>query len=78
MGGETPATVQLTFDTVRRDRQERVYIMDEKDAQVISSWIIFVPKYFTFIFLLTLTFIHVLPLMNLKEIKKLSEKLACI
>jgi hypothetical protein len=37
MGGETPATVQLTFDTVRRDRQERVYIMDEKDAQVISS-----------------------------------------
>lgn len=35
--GESPAaTVQLTFDTVRRDRQERVYIMDEKDAQVIS------------------------------------------
>lgn len=36
-GGQTPAaTVQLTFDTVRRNRQERVYIMDEKDAQVIS------------------------------------------
>lgn len=36
MGGESPAArVQLTFDTVRRDRQERVYIMDEKDAQVI-------------------------------------------
>ncbi|KDR23218.1 serine/threonine-protein kinase 11-interacting protein [Zootermopsis nevadensis] len=33
-GGQTPAaTVQLTFDTVRRNRQERVYIMDEKDAQ---------------------------------------------
>jgi len=35
--GESPsATVLLTFDTVRRDRQKRVYIMDEKDAQVIS------------------------------------------
>jgi hypothetical protein len=33
--GESPtATVQLTFDTVRRDHQERVYVMDEKDAQV--------------------------------------------
>jgi hypothetical protein len=33
--GESPtATVQLTFDTVRRDRQERVYVMDQKDAQV--------------------------------------------
>lgn len=36
-GGQTPgATVQLTFDTVRRNRQERVYTMDEKDAQVHS------------------------------------------
>jgi hypothetical protein len=35
-GGETPtATVQLTFDTVRCSRQERVYVMDEKDAQVV-------------------------------------------
>ncbi|PNF20932.1 hypothetical protein B7P43_G10561 [Cryptotermes secundus] len=32
--GEGPtATVHLTFDTVRRDRQERVYVMEEKDAQ---------------------------------------------
>ncbi|XP_063216665.1 serine/threonine-protein kinase 11-interacting protein isoform X2 [Bacillus rossius redtenbacheri] len=28
-----PVTVQLTFDTVRRDRQERLYIMDEEDAE---------------------------------------------
>jgi len=42
--GESPAaTVQLTFDTVRRDRQERVYIMDEKDAQVISLCNIYIP-----------------------------------
>ncbi|KAJ9593403.1 hypothetical protein L9F63_015029, partial [Diploptera punctata] len=27
------AIVQLTFDTIRRDRQERTYIMDENDAQ---------------------------------------------
>jgi hypothetical protein len=45
IGGESPAaTVQLTFDTVRRDRQERVYIMDEKDAQVISSCISYMPR----------------------------------
>jgi hypothetical protein len=42
--GESPAaTVLLTFDTVRRDRQERVYIMDEKDAQVISPCNIYIP-----------------------------------
>ena len=42
--GESPAaTVLLTFDTVRRDRQERVYIMDEKDAQVISLCNIYIP-----------------------------------
>lgn len=39
------ATVQLTFDTVRRNRQERVYIMDEKDAQVVSPSIISCPFY---------------------------------
>ncbi|XP_069674529.1 serine/threonine-protein kinase 11-interacting protein isoform X2 [Periplaneta americana] len=27
------SSVQLTFDTVRRDRQERIYILDRKDAQ---------------------------------------------
>lgn len=42
--GESPAaTVLLTFDTVRRDRQERVYIMDEKDAQVINPCNIYIP-----------------------------------
>lgn len=42
--GEGPtATVHLTFDTVRRDRQERVYVMEEKDAQVINSSIIYIP-----------------------------------
>lgn len=41
--GESPAaTVLLTFDTVRRERQERVYIMDEKDAQVISPCSIYI------------------------------------
>jgi len=42
--GEPPAaTVLLTFDTIRRDRQEREYIMDEKDAQVISLCNIYIP-----------------------------------
>jgi hypothetical protein len=42
--GESPAArVLLTFDTVRRDRQERMYIMDEKDAQVISPCNIYIP-----------------------------------
>ncbi|XP_067012094.2 serine/threonine-protein kinase 11-interacting protein isoform X2 [Anabrus simplex] len=28
-----PVTVQLTFDTIRRDRQEREYIMEDEEAQ---------------------------------------------
>lgn len=59
LGGESSAaTVLLTFDTVRRDRQERLYIMDEKDAQVISPCSIYMPflllpfaMYFTPVFI---------------------------